>query len=212
MCVYGMEGPGGYQFVGRTVQMWNRYRQTPDFIEGHQWLLRFFDQIRFYEVSQDELKQWRQDFPLGRVKLNIEQKTLKLSEYQKFLENNANEISAFKTAQQAAFEAERQRWEETGQATFEQQIADDSASSDAPFDIPKGYIGIASPVTSSVWKVVVKPGDKVAIGDELMVLEAMKMEIPLEADETGTVEEILCSQGSSVSAGQTLLILKLDGD
>ena len=210
MCVYGMEGPGGYQFVGRTVQMWNRYRQTSDFTEGYQWLLRFFDQIRFYEVSQDELKQWRQDFPLGRVELKIEQTTLKLSEYQKFLESNAKEINEFKTAQQAAFEAERQRWEESGQVTFEQQIADDSASSDAPFDIPKGCIGIASPVTSSVWKIVVKPGDKVAIGDELMVLEAMKMEIPLEADEIGTVEEILCSQGSSVSAGQTLLILKLD--
>ncbi len=34
LCVYGMEGPGGYQFVGRTVQMWNRYRQTADFAEG----------------------------------------------------------------------------------------------------------------------------------------------------------------------------------
>src|SRR6185503_3428034 len=46
LCVYGMEGPGGYQFVGRTVQMWNRWRQTPDFPEP--WLLRHFDQIRFY--------------------------------------------------------------------------------------------------------------------------------------------------------------------
>ncbi len=55
LCVYGMEGPGGYQFVGRTVQMWNRYRQTADFTEGRQWLLRFFDQLRFYPVSADEL-------------------------------------------------------------------------------------------------------------------------------------------------------------
>lgn len=41
MCVYGMEGPGGYQFVGRTVPMWNRYRQTADFRDGKPWLLRF---------------------------------------------------------------------------------------------------------------------------------------------------------------------------
>ena len=40
LCVYGMEGPGGYQFVGRTVQMWNRWRQTADFTEGKPWLLR----------------------------------------------------------------------------------------------------------------------------------------------------------------------------
>ncbi|MEC8428821.1 MAG: urea carboxylase, partial [Pseudomonadota bacterium] len=55
LCVYGMEGPGGYQFVGRTLQMWNRYRETKEFEQP--WLLRFFDQIRFYEVSSDELQQ-----------------------------------------------------------------------------------------------------------------------------------------------------------
>ena len=46
MCIYGMEGPGGYQFVGRTVQVWNTHRQTANFIGGKPWLLRFFDQIQ----------------------------------------------------------------------------------------------------------------------------------------------------------------------
>src|SRR5690606_11240731 len=55
LCVYGMEGPGGYQFVGRTLQMWNRYRKTEAFTQP--WLLRFFDQIRFYPVSAQELEQ-----------------------------------------------------------------------------------------------------------------------------------------------------------
>nr|BFE90757.1 hypothetical protein GCM10020185_12930 [Pseudomonas brassicacearum subsp. brassicacearum] len=62
MCVYGMEGPGGYQFVGRTLQMWNRYRDVAAF-DGKPWLLRFFDQIRFYPVSADELLRIRRDFP-----------------------------------------------------------------------------------------------------------------------------------------------------
>ncbi|MGH8333576.1 MAG: carboxyltransferase domain-containing protein, partial [Pseudomonas sp.] len=62
MCVYGMEGPGGYQFVGRTLQMWNRYREVAAF-DGKPWLLRFFDQIRFYPVSADELLRIRRDFP-----------------------------------------------------------------------------------------------------------------------------------------------------
>jgi urea carboxylase len=66
MCVYGMEGPGGYQFVGRTLQMWNRYREVAAF-DGKPWLLRFFDQIRFYPVGADELLQIRRDFPLGRL-------------------------------------------------------------------------------------------------------------------------------------------------
>ncbi|MCS5946678.1 carboxyltransferase domain-containing protein [Klebsiella variicola subsp. variicola] len=63
LCVYGMEGPGGYQFVGRTLQMWNRYHEVADFA-GKPWLLRFFDQLRFYPVSADELLEIRRDFPL----------------------------------------------------------------------------------------------------------------------------------------------------
>jgi urea carboxylase len=47
MCIYGMEGPGGYQLFGRTIQVWNTYRQTDVFKDGKPWLLRFFDQIRF---------------------------------------------------------------------------------------------------------------------------------------------------------------------
>jgi urea carboxylase len=210
MCVYGMEGPGGYQFVGRTVQMWNRYRQTADFIEGRQWLLRFFDQIHFYEVSQDELRQWRQDFPLGRVSLKIEETTLKLKDYQAFLNANADDIKLFKDRQQSAFDAERQRWEEAGQANYEQDMPDEVATSDAPFEIPQGCIAIASPVTGSVWKIMVEPGEQVEAGKELLVLEAMKMEIPLESDEKGVVEEILCQQGSSISAGQALIVLRLE--
>ncbi len=63
LCIYGMEGPGGYQFIGRTIQMWNRWRQTADFTDGKPWLLRFFDQIRFYEVSAAELLQLARRFP-----------------------------------------------------------------------------------------------------------------------------------------------------
>src|SRR4029077_3100505 len=70
MCVYGMEGPGGYQFVGRTLQMWNRWRDAASgaavFEAGKPWLLRFFDRIRFYPVSEEELLQIRRDFPAGR--------------------------------------------------------------------------------------------------------------------------------------------------
>jgi urea carboxylase len=47
LCVYGMEGPGGYQFVGRTVQMWNTHRSTREFVPGTPWLLRFFSRSTF---------------------------------------------------------------------------------------------------------------------------------------------------------------------
>jgi len=65
-------------------------------------------------------------------------------------------------------------------------------------------------VTGSVWAIPVRPGDGVAMGDQLVVVEAMKMEIAIEADEIGVVKEVLCSQGSPVKAGQALLILELE--
>src|SRR6202044_368288 len=65
LCVYGMEGPGGYQLVGRTVQVWNTYRTTKTFEAGSPWSLRFFDQIRFYPVSTEELQELRRDILHG---------------------------------------------------------------------------------------------------------------------------------------------------
>ena len=94
LCVYGMEGPGGYQFVGRTLQMWNRYRQTAEFSQP--WLLRFFDQIRFYEVSAEELVRIRAEFPRGRYPLTIEETEFSLAEYQAQLDANAEAITAAK--------------------------------------------------------------------------------------------------------------------
>jgi urea carboxylase len=210
LCVYGMEGPGGYQFVGRTVQMWNRYHQTRDFTDGKQWLLRFFDQLRFYPVSEQELKQMRADFPQGRFNLRIEETTLKLGDYRDFLQQNAGEIERFKQRQQTAFDAERQRWEEAGQATYSSDLLEDVSASDAGLEIPQGCLAVASSVTGSVWELAVKPGDKVEIGDPLIIIEAMKMEITIAADEAGTIREVLASQGSPVSAGQAVVILEME--
>jgi urea carboxylase len=208
LCVYGMEGPGGYQFVGRTVQMWNRYRQTVDFTDGKQWLLRFFDQLRFYEVPAEELLRMREEFVHGRFNLEIEETTLRLADYRAFLAEHAAEIAQFKQRQQAAFDAERERWESSGQAHYEADPAGDAASGDAAIDIPEGCMAIASPVTGSVWQIAVSPGQSMQSDETLLVLEAMKMEIPIAADEPCEIVEILVAQGDAVHAGQALVIVK----
>jgi urea carboxylase len=118
LCVYGMEGPGGYQFVGRTVQMWNRYRTTREFEPGKPWLLRFFDEIRFYEVSEAELAELRADFIAGRARLKIEESVFDLGAYNRFLREEAGSIAAFTASRQAAFEAERERWRAAGTAGY----------------------------------------------------------------------------------------------
>ena len=105
LCVYGMEGPGGYQFFGRTSQMWNTCRSTADFEPGKPWLLRFFDQIRFYPVSGAELLGVPRRFPARPGPLKIEE-TFRLRDY-RIPRRQRRGIEAAKARQQAAFEAER---------------------------------------------------------------------------------------------------------
>ncbi|WON73179.1 urea carboxylase [Nitrosospira sp. Is2] len=208
LCIYGMEGPGGYQFVGRTVQMWNRYRQTADFAGGKPWLLRFFDQIRFYPVSESELLKLRSDFITGHFKLRIEDTTFSLKQYNAFLKQNAASISAFKTSQQAAFEAERERWKSEGKAEYISEIVLEEADTQSELDLPDGARAISAHVTGTVWKLLVQKGDRVKEGDTVLVVESMKMEFPVAAPVAGRVGQLFCKEGAHVSAGQMLFIVQ----
>jgi urea carboxylase len=206
LCVYGMEGPGGYQFVGRTIQMWNRYRQTAEFAHGRRWLLRFFDQLRFYPVSAEELQRLRADFPYGKTQLRIEPATLRLREYRRFLADNAASITRFKQRQQAAFEAERERWRAQGA----DQPIDDGALLGRPKEraLPEGCFAISSPVTGSVWQLKTAVGERASAGDALLLIEAMKMEIAVQTDQAGTIVELRCRRGQAVAAGEALIVLR----
>ncbi|MBG6522695.1 urea carboxylase [Pseudomonas aeruginosa] len=205
MCIYGMEGPGGYQFVGRTLQMWNRYRAVEAF-GGQPWLLRFFDQIRFYPVSAEELSRIRRDFPLGRYPLKIENTELRLSDYQDFLAAEADSIDAFRRQQRGAFDAERQRWIESGQAHFESEEVAADLGEDAP--LGAGQLGIESHIAGNLWQVSVAEGTRVDAGDVLVILESMKMEIPLTAPVAGVVKEVRAQPGSPVRAGQRVVVIE----
>ena len=63
-------------------------------------------------------------------------------------------------------------------------------------------------ITGTVWKITVEVGDSVEQGDSVVILESMKMEMPVEAEDPGVVTEILCSEGQSVSEGDTLVVLE----
>ena len=207
MCVYGMEGPGGYQFVGRTLQMWNRWRQTADFTDGKPWLLRFFDQVRFFPVSEAELLKIREDFPLGRYQLKVEETTFSLREYNQFLADNNESIVAFKTQQQASFDAERERWRESGQADYASDLTVAEAAPDSELDLPENGRALASHVAGNVWKVEVEAGAVVKQGDPLVIVESMKMEFAVLAPCDGRVHQVFCREGGQVSAGQDLLVI-----
>ena len=105
LCVYGMEGPGGYQFVGRTIQMWNPLRETEYFKKGKPWLLNFFDRLKFYPCSADEILQYRDDFLRGKFHIDIEETTFNLGKYKEYLESIKESAQKFKAHQEASFQA-----------------------------------------------------------------------------------------------------------
>ncbi|MCG8037306.1 MAG: urea carboxylase [Candidatus Thiodiazotropha taylori] len=203
LCVYGMEGPGGYQFVGRTLQMWNRYKQTAAFEKP--WLLRFFDQIRFYEVSQDELATIRKDFPQGRYPIKVEESQFSLTEYQAFIDSQQDEIEAFRKQRQQAFEEELAQWHADGQFNFE---VNEQTEEKTERSWPEESLVIDSPISGSVWQTEVEVGQQVKAGDCLMILESMKMEIPVYASADSRVTHLLLENGQRVGAGQALVVLQ----
>jgi urea carboxylase len=206
LCIYGMEGPGGYQFVGRTCQVWNSFRTTGDFEAGKPWLLRFFDQLRFYEVSEEELQEFRANFPHGCAQLRIEPTVFSMLGYRDFLARNAPDIALWKARQQAAFDAERARWAAT---VLETQDFIEPAPMEEPLVSP-GQVAINSPVSGSVWRVAVTAGTRVRSGEALLVIESMKTEISVAAPQDGVIVEIFASEGRPVRIAQRLLLMRVE--
>ncbi len=205
MCVYGMEGPGGYQLVGRTLQMWNTWRETKNFEAGSPWLLRFFDRIRFFPVSAEELLDIRAAFPHGRYEVEVEESSFRLSDYLAFLDRNADEIADFRTMQRRAFEEERQRWEDRGLSM--QAAEPDAPPTQSIGELPPGARLVEASVPGNVWAISVEPGEEVAQDQSLVTLESMKMEIEMRSPMRGRVHEVHCAPGTMVQAGQALMTL-----
>ncbi|GIG23479.1 urea carboxylase [Cellulomonas chitinilytica] len=205
LCIYGMEGPGGYQFVGRTIQVWDTHARHRPFEPGTPWLLRFFDVIRWHPVGADELLDMRADMAAGRLDVRIDDGTFSLAEHERFLAANASSIADFQRTQSAAFGAERSAWEAAGE--FDRRDPEPVLAA-AGTDVPDGCEGVEAPFVATVFRIDVRPGDLVAPGQQLLALEAMKMEAPVTATVGGTVVDIVVTPGDQVGPGQVLVIVQ----
>jgi urea carboxylase len=212
LCIYGMEGPGGYQLFGRTLQVWNTWQQTQAFTEDKPWLLRFFDQIRFFPVSHAELTEWRRDFPLGRRDVRIETETFSLAAYRRFLDGNATAIGKFQTARQAAFEAERDAWVRNHEfSRVAALLQEPTELAQVAATIPAGSEVLEAPLGGNVWKINVRPGDRVARGTVIAVIEAMKMECDVPAPQAGIVRAVYVQPRQSINPGAPIIALEAQG-
>ncbi|MCW7945015.1 urea carboxylase [Streptomyces hygroscopicus] len=205
LCIYGMEGPGGYQFVGRTVQIWNRFRKGGLFRDSP-WALRFFDRIEWYPVTAEELLELRAETDAGRGDFATEEGTFSIAEYNAFLAAEADSIAAFRRRQSTAFEAEKQLWRAAGE--FDRAHDPEPVTATAAVTLPDGAVPVTAPYTATVWQIAAEPGATIASGDAILSLEAMKMESKVNAPTAGTLLEIYVKPGEQVAPGQILAAVR----
>ena len=155
LCIYGMEGPGGYQFVGRTVQVWNRFRRGGLFAENP-WALRFFDRIEWYPVSAEELLDLRADTDAGRGVFETREGSFAIADHKRFLRDNSASISEFRLRQRAAFGEERERWRLSGE--FDRTVEIPAPAVADAVELPPGVHAVTAPFAATVWQVSTQEG------------------------------------------------------
>ncbi|MGW0044991.1 urea carboxylase [Rhodococcus sp. NPDC003348] len=206
LCVYGMESPGGYQLIGRTVPIWSGYRQHGPFEQGRPWLFRFFDRIVWEPVTPEQLTEYRAEAQAGRFNAEITDGTFALADHLRFLEDNADSIAAFNARQTRAFDTEKEAWRAAGE--FDRvEVALPEPEEVGTLELPPGAVAVEAPMVGTVWRVEVEPGHVVEPGQDAVVLEAMKLEMPVPFPSGGTVLEVLVEPGAKVQPGTPLVVI-----
>jgi urea carboxylase len=203
MCIYGMDSPGGYQLIGRTLPIWNTFNRNKAFQNGNPWLLRFFDQVKFYSVDENQLTVERQQFRQGNFDIRIiEDNYFDLGQYYQFIQQQSTSINEFMIKQAKAFAEEISHWE--NYQVEENQIQIENIQ----VNIDEGLTNVYSDICGSVWKILVQLNDHVQINAPVIILEAMKMEIIIRSPINGTVSSILCHLGQLIKIKDILIQIK----
>ncbi|KAK8205928.1 urea carboxylase [Phyllosticta capitalensis] len=200
MCIYGMDSPGGYQLVGRTVPIWDDVLASAASQNAQPWLFRLFDRISFYTIPEAELDS---AIAQGKVKdlIKIEEGSLDLHAYEAWLEQNKDDIEAARAARSEAIRSvpfmeellQPYRPPETERRLVEEEeVAGTKVKSQMP---------------GRCWKCEVNVGDEVETGDALVWIESNKMEIKIASPVKGRVVKMLVGEGDVVGPFDDLLIV-----
>ncbi|MGN6241021.1 MAG: urea carboxylase [Cellulosimicrobium cellulans] len=219
LCVYGMASPGGYQLVGRTVPVWSAHAQRPPFRPGVPWLFRYFDRIVWEPVDPDELAERRAAARAGVLEVPVEDGVFSGREHAALLAREADDIAAVAAARRAAFGREAAAWAEAGELVGSAARATarggpdggahDTDEDPADLDDPARVV-LRAPLGGVVWRVEARPGRSVTEGAPVVVLEAMKLELPVLAPSDGTVVDVRVRPGDHVRAGDGLAVVHLE--
>ena len=187
--------------MGRTLPIWNKHLKNPQFANDEPWLLKFFDQVRYYPVSEAQLDEMRDAFRHGHLQIDITEEPFSLAEHRQFLADNADSIARFTEQRDAAYREEVARWQNEDAA-----IASAMLGSKTDIGEVNGHL-ISAEISGNVWKLLVDEGAQVTEGQPVVVVEAMKMEFEILANASGKVTGLHCQPGAIINAGDPVLVI-----
>ncbi|CCH43078.1 urea carboxylase [Wickerhamomyces ciferrii] len=203
MCIYAMDSPGGYQLVGRTIPIWDKLKLGEHSSE-HPWLLTPFDQVEFYPVSEEELDKFTEDAKHGQFKVDYEESVFDHEEYLRWIDKNIESIREFEKNQKGEKAAEFAKLIQVANEDLEKNGAN---KQEAEEQYPEDAELVYSEYNGRFWKPLVKVGDTVKEGDGLVVVEAMKTEMVVNATKSGKVLKILHVNGDMVESGDLVVVI-----
>ena len=212
MALYNVESPGGYMNLGLSIPGADILGYKKSYSGEKPWLFEDFDQVVFYEVSEEEYDRQLAVFHSGRYEYEIEDTVFDMKEHNKLLRDTADEVKQIRQEQSKAQEEmnskEAEMLEKWGKEKEQGKVSMDTI--DELMNDPD-IITIEAPLNANVWKVEVKEGDKIKTEQIVSILEAMKLEIPVKAEpsaEGAIVEKMVVKPNDVVEAGQPLMLLR----
>ncbi|KAK9450510.1 uncharacterized protein V1518DRAFT_414031 [Limtongia smithiae] len=202
MCIYTMDSPGGYQLVGRTIPIWDKLTLGQ---QDRPWLLDIYDRVEYYPVTEEELAVMTDEANHGRFKIDIEEGVFDYGEYSKWLQANATELAEFAKQQREGTE-EIAKLIQVSNAELQSSEAE---RVEDKTEIPETAIAVYGEVAGRFWKDLVKVGDIVSKGDGIIVVEAMKTEMVVNAPSGGKVIKVVHRSGDFVEAGDIVAYLEV---
>ncbi|KAH7143670.1 hypothetical protein EDB81DRAFT_652866 [Dactylonectria macrodidyma] len=214
MCIYATDSPGGYQLVGRTVDVWDsrhvgkrQHKNTGrvgSLIKSDEnpWMFSQFDRITFYHVNESELDSKTKD-----ELVRVTEGTLDLVQYEAWLEDNKDDIVATADRQAKAIAS----------APFVEDLCRPyqpiAKANDATPSVALGISDVKGErVTAAMpgrcYKVIVKKGDTVKKGDILLCLESSKMEVEIPSPTSGRCTAVLVEAGDLVEVNDDMVVIE----
>ncbi|KAL2835264.1 urea carboxylase [Aspergillus cavernicola] len=208
LCIYATDSPGGYQLVGRTVPIWDGFREgKSNGKAGSQnpWLFSLLDQITFYPLTEKDLKS-AEEKGTTRELIKITQTKLDLDQYEQWLSDNSESIAAVRAerseaVQNAEFLKELLKpYQPSTTTTFESRGKHEDTLGER----------VKAQFPGRCFRCAVNEGDQTEAGDALIWIESNKMEVKISTPVGGKCVKLLVQQGDIVGPTDDIAIIQPD--